>query len=214
MRILVTGCAGFIGWRVAEKLADKGYEVVGIDNLNIYYDPRVKFWRLEQLKKKDGFIFYEIDIEDYESLKTLFKNHKFEAVINEAARAGVRYSLENPWVYFRSNVEGTLNLLELMKDFGVGKMVLASTSSLYAGQKMPFSEGLPVNTPISPYAASKKAAEVLAYSYHYLKFKVIGFDVNPKRIEELKNGFDSTQEVSLNAFKTVDISFSNNEKVI
>ena len=168
MKILVTGCAGFIGWKVSERLLEEGHEVVGIDNLNSYYDPRVKLWRLERLRGRRGFEFYEVDIENYEALKTVFQEHKFEAVINEAARAGVRYSLENPWVYLRTNAEGTLNLLELMKKFGVPKMVLASTSSLYAGQKMPFSESLPVNTPISPYAASKKAAEALAYSYHYL----------------------------------------------
>ena len=168
MKVLVTGCAGFIGWRVSEKLLEKGYKVVGVDTLNDYYDPKVKLWRVNQLKAKDNFCFHKVDIENYEALKPLFKEYEFGAVINEAARAGVRYSLENPWVYFRTNTEGTLNLLELMKDFGVRKMVLASTSSLYAGQKMPFSENLPVNTPISPYAASKKAAEVLAYSYHYL----------------------------------------------
>ena len=168
MKILVTGCAGFIGWKVSERLLEEGHEVVGIDNLNSYYDPRVKLWRLERLRGRRGFEFYEVDIENYEALKTVFQEHKFEAVINEAARAGVRYSLENPWVYLRTNAEGTLNLLELMREFGVPKMVLASTSSLYAGQKMPFSESLPVNTPISPYAASKKAAEALAHSYHYL----------------------------------------------
>ena len=168
MAILLTGCAGFIGWKIGEKLLDEGEEVIGIDNLNNYYDVRVKKWRLERLKKRKGFSFYEVDIEDYHSLKEIFIKHKFSVVINEAARAGVRYSMEDPWVYMRTNAYGTLNLLELMKDYGVKKFVLASTSSLYAGNKMPFSEDLPVNEPISPYAASKKSAEVMAYTYHYL----------------------------------------------
>ncbi len=177
MRILLTGCAGFIGWKVAEKLLREGHEVVGVDNLNDYYDPALKRWRLAQLKGFDSFRFYRVDIENYEALRVIFQNHTFDAVINEAARAGVRYSLRDPWVYLRTNAYGTLNLLELMREFGVGKMVLASTSSLYAGQKMPFREDLPVNTPISPYAASKKSAEVMAYTYHHL----YGLDVSVVR---------------------------------
>ncbi len=168
MNILVTGCAGFIGWKVCERLLNDGFTVVGIDNLNRYYDVRLKYWRLNNLKKFSNFEFHHLDIEDYEGLKKLFRERKFSAIINEAARAGVRYSLEDPWIYLSTNVKGTLNLLELAKDFAIEKFVLASTSSLYAGQKMPFSEDLPVNEPISPYAASKKAAEMLAYTYHYL----------------------------------------------
>jgi UDP-glucuronate 4-epimerase len=169
MRILLTGAAGFIGWKVAQKLLDRGYTVVGIDNLNNYYDPRIKLWRLETLKENKNFKFHQVDIENFGSLKILFEIYEsFDAVINLAARAGVRYSIENPFVYFTTNTNGTLNLLELSKDFGVKKFVLASTSSLYAGQPMPFKEELPVNTPISPYAASKKAAEVTCYTYHYL----------------------------------------------
>jgi UDP-glucuronate 4-epimerase len=110
-----------------------------------------------------------VDIENLEALKLLFEIYQpFDAIINLAARAGVRYSMENPFVYFTTNANGTLNLLELAKDYGIKKFVLASTSSLYAGQPMPFKESLPVNTPISPYAASKKAAEVTCYTYHYL----------------------------------------------
>jgi nucleoside-diphosphate-sugar epimerase len=142
--------------------------VVGIDNMNDYYDPRLKEHRLESLRPLKGFTFKKLDIEDMGSLKTLFNEHKFDGVLNLAARAGVRYSMEHPEVYMTTNAMGTLNLMNLMRDHGVKKMVLASTSSLYAGQKMPFSESLPVNTPISPYAASKKAAEVMAYSYHFL----------------------------------------------
>jgi len=129
------------------------------------------------LEKYPNFIFYKLDIEDLNSLAPLFEKNKFEAVINLAARAGVRYSMENPHVYMTTNAIGTLNLLDLMRDNKVKKMVLASTSSLYAGQSMPFVETLSVNTPISPYAASKKAAEVMCYSYHYL----YGLDISVVR---------------------------------
>jgi len=171
---LVTGCAGFIGWKVSEKLLERGYKVIGVDNLNDYYDVKVKDYRLKSLKKHSNFSFYQVDIENLEGLREVFKENSFDCVINEAARAGVRYSMENPYVYFTTNVLGTLNLLELCKEYGVKKFVLASTSSLYAGQSMPFREDLPVNTPISPYASSKKSAEVLCYTYHYL----YGIDVS------------------------------------
>ena len=168
MRVLLTGCAGLIGWKVGERLLKDGHEVIGVDNLNDYYDPRLKLYRLEHLKKYENFKFYKVDIENKEALEILFKDYGFDVVINEAARAGVRYSIENPQVYFTTNTLGTLNLLELMKKYSVKKMILASTSSLYAGQPMPFKEELPVNTPISPYAASKRSAELAAYTYHYL----------------------------------------------
>ncbi len=177
MKVLVTGAAGFIGWKVSEKLLQEGHEVVGIDNLNDYYDPTLKEWRVDRLRSFKNFTFYRLDVENYEGLRELFSKHRFDVVINEAARAGVRYSLKDPWVYMRTNAYGTLNILELMKDFEVPKLVLASTSSLYAGQPMPFKEDLPVNTPVSPYAASKKAAEVTAYTYHYL----YGIDVSVLR---------------------------------
>jgi len=167
-KILVTGTAGFIGNKVSEMLLEDGYCVTGIDNLNDYYDVRLKLWRLNNLKKHNNYKFYKIDIENYEELKSLFQLDHYDAVINLAARAGVRYSLENPFIYLSTNAGGTLNLLELCKEYKVSKFILASTSSLYAGQKMPFKENLPVNTPISPYAASKKAAEAMAYTYHYL----------------------------------------------
>lgn len=167
-RVLVTGAAGFIASRTAEFLLDAGCEVVGIDNLNDYYDVRLKRHRLEALQKRSGFRFDAVDIEDGAGLGRVFGSGGFDVVFNLAARAGVRYSMENPWVYLTTNATGTLNLLELMRKHSVRKMVLASTSSLYAGQPMPFHEELAVNTPISPYAASKKAAEVMAYSYHHL----------------------------------------------
>ena len=166
--VLLTGSAGFIGWKTAEFLLNEGYEVIGIDNLNNYYDVRLKNWRVEQLKIYKNFKFYNVDIENFGALKVLFDTFRFDIVLNLAARAGVRYSLINPHVYLQTNAQGTLNLLELMREKGIKKMVLASTSSLYAGLPMPFKEDLPVNTPISPYAASKKAAEVMAYTYHYL----------------------------------------------
>ena len=175
--VLLTGSAGFIGWKTGEFLLKEGYEVVGIDNLNNYYDVRLKKWRVEQLKRFNNFQFFNVDIENYGALKVLFDLYNFDAVLNLAARAGVRYSLINPHVYLQTNAQGTLNLLELMREKGIKKMVLASTSSLYAGLPMPFKEDLPVNTPISPYAASKKSAEVMAYTYHYL----YGMDISVVR---------------------------------
>ena len=168
MSILVTGVAGFIANKVAEKLLKTKKEVIGIDNINTYYDVKIKHYRLNKLKTYQNFKFYKIDIENKKSLDKIFKNNKISAVINLAARAGVRYSMENPFVYVSTNTMGTLNLLDLCKEYKIKKFVLASTSSLYAGQKMPFIENLAVNTPISPYAASKKGAEAMCYSYHYL----------------------------------------------
>ncbi len=165
---LVTGTSGFIAGRTASLLLEDGHTVVGVDNMNDYYDIRLKQHRLERLQEHSGFAFREADIEDMQTLDPLFSDYTFDAVVNLAARAGVRYSMENPHVYMSTNAIGTLNLLELMRRHGVEKFVLASTSSLYAGHDMPFLETLPVNTPLSPYAASKKAAEAMAYSYHHL----------------------------------------------
>jgi UDP-glucuronate 4-epimerase len=175
-KVLVTGAAGFIANEVCQQLLKKGVEVVGIDNLNDYYDVRLKNYRLERLKSEAKFSFIKMDIENIGEVQSLFKKNKFDVIFNLAARAGVRASMDNPTVYMTTNAQGSLNLLEQIKD-GKTKYVLASTSSLYAGQKMPFSEDLPVNTPISPYAASKKAAELMAYSYHHL----YGVDVSVVR---------------------------------
>ena len=166
--ILVTGAAGFIGSKTSELLLNQNFNVIGIDNMNDYYDVSVKEFRLKALQEKNNFQFHKIDIEDFEALDKLFSQNKIDGIINLAARAGVGYSLKNPFVYDSTNSRGTLNLLETMRKFEVKKLILASTSSLYAGQNMPYVETLPVNTPISPYAASKKAAEVMAYTYHYL----------------------------------------------
>ncbi|PKN28008.1 MAG: nucleotide sugar epimerase [Deltaproteobacteria bacterium HGW-Deltaproteobacteria-22] len=172
--VLLTGVAGFIASRTARFLLDAGVQVIGVDNCNDYYDVRLKRRRLEALIGRPGFTFHELDIENLSALKLVFEIHRPRSVLNLAARAGVGYSLKNPHVYLTTNASGTLNLLEMMRAFDVKKMVLASTSSLYAGLPMPFSESLPVNTPISPYAASKKAAEVMAYSYHFL----FGMDIS------------------------------------
>ncbi len=176
-RILLTGCAGFIGWKTSELLLDRGDLVVGIDEMNSYYDVKLKEWRLSQLLSNPNFTFYRGDIARRDFVEGVFSAHGIDAVVNLAARAGVRYSLVDPYVYLRTNAEGTLVLLECCRRFGVKKFLLASTSSLYAGSPMPFREDLPVNEPLSPYAASKKAAEAMCYSYHYL----YGIDVTVTR---------------------------------
>ncbi|MBI4787117.1 MAG: GDP-mannose 4,6-dehydratase [Chloroflexi bacterium] len=195
--MLVTGAAGFIGSRVAGLLLENGDAVVGVDNLNDAYDVRLKHWRLRQLEGRPGFEFHRLDVCDRRALRELFEQGSggagerergragegergregerergrvgIDAVINLAARAGVRQSVENPWVYIDTNVTGTLNLLELCREFGVRKFVLASTSSLYGKDNpMPYREDANTDHPLSPYAASKKAAEALCYTYHYL----------------------------------------------
>lgn len=163
---LVTGSSGFIGHKVCQFLLERGDNVVGIDNMNDYYDIALKEYRLKSLINYNNFKFHKVDIECLNDLKKIFNEYKISTVFNIAARAGVRYSIINPWIYLRTNIEGTLNILECMKDFKVNKFVLASTSSLYAGLKMPFKEDLPINTPISQYAASKCSAEALAFTYH------------------------------------------------
>ncbi len=168
MNCLVTGCAGFIGSRVSSLLLQQGHRVVGIDDLNDYYDASLKLFRLEALKLNFGFRFSRVNIENSVSVARIFNEHHFDAVINLAAAVGVRHSIANPSIFMSTNGMGNLNLLEAMRQHEVKKYVLASTSSLYAGQGMPFLESLPVNAPISPYAASKKAAESMAWTYHHL----------------------------------------------
>jgi nucleoside-diphosphate-sugar epimerase len=169
MKYLVTGAAGFIGSKVAELLLDDGHEVVGADNLNDAYDVRLKDWRLARLQGRKGFDFRRMDLTDRKAVAELFANGSYDAVINLAARAGVRPSVENPWIYNASNNDATLNLLDQCVQHGVKKFILSSTSSLYGGDNpMPYSETIDTSRPLSPYAASKKAAEVMCYTYHYL----------------------------------------------
>ena len=172
---LVTGCAGFIASRVTEMLLGAGHRVVGVDNLNDAYDPRLKQWRLERLRARDGFVFHPIDISDAPAVAARFEEDAagddppYAAVVNLAARAGVRASVRDPLVYYRTNAEGSLYLLEACRRYGVAKFLLASTSSLYgAHNPVPYREDADTDRPLSPYAASKKAAETLAYTYHYL----------------------------------------------
>jgi UDP-glucuronate 4-epimerase len=177
---LVTGAAGFIGARVSEMLIEMGHAVVGVDNMNDAYDVRMKEYRLRKLQALRGFEFVRDDISDKEILirTSPLITTKFEAVINLAARAGVRYSVENPWVFLETNVIGTLNMLELCKQHGIPKFLIASTSSIYgANPPYPTPENVDTDQPLQPYAASKKGAEVLSHSYHHL----YGIDVSVVR---------------------------------
>lgn len=169
MHVLITGTAGFIAGKVAEFLLDEGHTVTGVDNLNDAYDVRLKEWRLARLEARPGFRFQRLDVANRRALRPCFQDSPPEAVINLAARAGVRPSVQDPWIYLEANVTGTLNLLELCREFDVKKLVLASTSSLYgASNALPFREDANTDRPLSPYAASKKAAEALCYTYHAL----------------------------------------------
>lgn len=169
-KIVVTGAAGFIGSNVVAQLLDQGDEVIGIDSLNDAYDVRLKHWRLERLEGREGFAFEHMDLLDRDRLARVFANAgTIDSVINLAARAGVRPSVENPWIYNDANNTATLNLLDLCVNHDVGKFVLSSTSSLYGGDNpRPYAETVNTDRPLSPYAASKKAAEVMCYTYHYL----------------------------------------------
>lgn len=183
-KYLVTGASGFIASRVCEFLLDEGHAVVGVDDMNDAYDTRLKDYRLVRLKARPGFVFHERDVARPEPLRALFAENAaggaapFDATLNLAARAGVRQSISDPRAYFKTNVTGALNLLELCRDFGVTKFVLASTSSAYgADTPAPFREDAPSDRPLSPYAASKKAAEALCHTYHHL----YGIDVSVLR---------------------------------
>ena len=167
MNILVTGSAGFIGSKVSQNLLDAGHTVMGIDNLNETYGTALKEWRLSWLKENPRFNFAQSDIVDLDGLTRLFQQHAWDAVINLAARAGVRQSIEEPWSYYETNLTGTLNLLELCRRQGVKKFVVASSSSLYGDSQGPSKEDSPTDRPLSPYAASKKAVEALCHSYHH-----------------------------------------------
>ena len=168
-KILITGAAGFIGFFLAKRLLADGIEVVGLDNLNDYYDPALKQARLDQLLPQKGFSFVQLDLADRQGVADLFSCHRFDAVMNLAAQAGVRYSLKNPHSYVDSNVVGFVNILEGCRHNGVKHLVFASSSSVYGGNtKMPFSVHDNVDHPVSLYAATKKSNELMAHAYSHL----------------------------------------------
>ncbi|MCE0493290.1 NAD-dependent epimerase [Vibrio salinus] len=169
MKYLVTGAAGFIGSFVAEKLCNEGYEVVGIDNLNDYYDPQLKLARLKRLKNLSNFHFMKMDLSDRISIAELFATQKFNRVIHLAAQAGVRYSIDNPMAYVDSNLVGMATILEGCRHNAVEHLIYASSSSVYGmNKKIPFTEDDRVDNPVSLYAATKKANELMAHTYSHL----------------------------------------------
>jgi UDP-glucuronate 4-epimerase len=169
MRILVTGAAGFIGYHLASRLLDRGDAVVGVDNLNAYYDVRLKESRLERLRTSERFEFVRADLADRAAMEKVFASGRFDAIVNLAAQAGVRYSVENPHAYVESNVVGFLNILEGARHHGTGHLVFASTSSVYGmGTELPYKETADTDHPVSLYAATKKSNEVMAHAYAHL----------------------------------------------
>lgn len=169
MKILVTGCAGFIGMHVSQYLLSQGHEVVGIDNLNDYYSPQLKLDRLKQIESLKGFRFQKMDISDADAINTLFKENGFNRVVHLAAQAGVRYSIVNPKAYIDANITGFFNILEACRHHGTEHLVYASSSSVYGqNTKLPYSESDQVDHPVSLYAATKKSNELMAHSYSHL----------------------------------------------
>jgi UDP-glucuronate 4-epimerase len=167
--ILVTGAAGFIGFHLARKLLERGNQVIGVDNLNPYYDVTLKKARLDRLKPLNGFFFFQEDIQNLSGLKEIFQKHSIDRVCNLAAQAGVRYSLKDPFSYQKSNLEGFLNLLELAREYEISNFVYASSSSVYGDNpKIPFSVDDRVDSPVSLYGATKKANELMAHAYSHL----------------------------------------------
>lgn len=168
-KILVTGAAGFVGSFLSKKLLKSGYQVVGLDNLNDYYDPKLKDERLKPLLSEERFTFFKNDISDKNFVMKLFKDNNFDIVINLAAQAGVRYSIENPDVYIESNIVGFFNILEACRHYPVEHLLYASSSSVYgSNKKVPFEETDVVDNPVSLYAASKKSNELMANTYSHL----------------------------------------------
>ncbi|MBT6948207.1 MAG: SDR family NAD(P)-dependent oxidoreductase, partial [Candidatus Marinimicrobia bacterium] len=174
-KILITGAAGFIGFHLSQKLLKEGYEIYGIDNLNDYYDPALKQARLVQLQVSN-FKFQQLDLQNYEGLTKVFTEFQPDIVINLAAQAGVRYSLENPRSYIESNLDGFFNILEASRQHGVNNFIYASSSSVYGNnEKSPFSETDNVDHPVSLYAATKKSNELIAHTYsHLYKMTTVG----------------------------------------
>ncbi|MCK5614499.1 SDR family NAD(P)-dependent oxidoreductase [Candidatus Pacearchaeota archaeon] len=169
MKILVTGCAGFIGSHVVDRLLSNGKNVVGVDNLDSYYNPSIKMKNIEHNMDNKNFVFYRVDIRDKAEMEQIFEANDIDVIIHLAARAGVRPSIQNPLLYEDVNIKGTLNLLELSEDSGIKNFIFASSSSVYGVNEMvPFSETDMVERSISPYAASKKACETYCYTYHHL----------------------------------------------
>lgn len=169
MNVLVTGAAGFIGYHLSKRLLEEGFSVTGVDNLNSYYDVNLKKSRLEILEKSEEFAFVRLDISELKGLEAIFQKREFDVVVNLAAQAGVRYSLENPHAYVESNVVGFVNLLECCRRYNVKHLLFASSSSVYgANRQMPFSVSHNVDHPVSLYAATKKSNELMAHVYAHL----------------------------------------------
>ncbi len=169
MKILITGAAGFIGFHLSKKLLDKSYQIIGIDNLNDYYDPSLKQSRLEILGKYNNFNFHKVDLKDKATVDHIFETYQPTHVINLAAQAGVRYSIENPYAYVDSNLTGFMNILEACRNYPVEHLLYASSSSVYGGNKVaPFSTNHNVDHPVSLYAATKKSNELMAHTYSHL----------------------------------------------
>ena len=169
MRILVTGAAGFIGFHLSHRLLNEGHDIVGLDNLNDYYSPELKRDRLAQLQARERFHFVQLDLEDRKAMEALFAQDTFDTVINLAAQAGVRYSLENPRAYISSNIDGFMNVLECCRHAGTAHLIYASSSSVYGmNTHMPFSVHDNVDHPVSLYAATKKSNELMAHTYSHL----------------------------------------------
>jgi UDP-glucuronate 4-epimerase len=170
-KILITGVAGFIGFSLAYKLLKKNFSVVGVDNINDYYDKKLKINRLKEIRnlKNKNFIFYKVDISSKKRMRKIFLKEKITHVVNLAAQAGVRYSLKNPYAYIDNNLVGFFNILHMSKEFKIRHLIYASTSSVYGmNKKLPFAENQGVNHPLQLYAATKRANELMAHSYSYL----------------------------------------------
>ena len=166
--ILVTGGAGFIGSHVCEALLDKGAGVICVDNFNDYYDPKIKESNIKGFSQNKNFRLYRCNITDAKKLEEIFKENNLDAIIHIAARAGVRPSIQNPSIYVKNNVEGTLNMLEMARKFAINKFIFTSSSSVYGLNKVPFSEDMNINNPVSPYAATKISGELLCKTYNNL----------------------------------------------
>ncbi len=166
--ILVTGAAGFIGFHVAQALLKRGDVVIGVDNFNAYYDPQLKADRNGRLEKYENYKLYRVDITDQAALNDVFAKEKIDTICHLAAQAGARYSIDHPAEYVQTNIQGTVNIFEVARRGGAKDIIFASSSSVYGNNPVPWEETQPINKPINPYGASKRATELLAYAYHHL----------------------------------------------